>query len=57
MLIRDLDVRIIHAATGEILRDLTLDPQRRYQPTGKPIGGPSRPYGPYGPRKTKQPEP
>ncbi len=46
MLIRNLDLRIIHAATGEILRTLTLDPTRTYQPTGKPIGGPSRPYGP-----------
>jgi transposase InsO family protein len=54
MLIHDLNIRIIHAATGEIIRHLTLDPQRQYQPTGKPIGGPSRPYGP---RKSKQPEP
>jgi transposase InsO family protein len=54
MLIHDLDIRIIHAATGEILRTLTLDPTRTYHGTGKPIGGPSRPYGP---RKNKQPEP
>lgn len=54
MLIHDLDVRVIHAATGELLRHLTINPERRYHGTGKPIGGPSRPYGP---RKSKQPEP
>ena len=42
LLIADLDIRIIHAATGEILRDLTLDPTRNYQPTGAPKG-PTRP--------------
>jgi transposase InsO family protein len=57
LLIHDLDIRIIHAATGEIIRRLTLDPSRTYQPTGNKRGGPRRPYGPYGPRKTKQPEP
>ena len=54
MLIHDLDVRVIHAATGEIIRQLTIDPERRYHGTGKPIGGPSRPYGP---RKNKKSEP
>lgn len=57
MLIRDLDIRIIHAATGEIIRTLTLNPYRQYQPTGTKRGGPQRPYGPYGPRKSKKPEP
>ncbi len=57
LLIHDLDVRIIHAATGEILRQLTLDTSRTYQPTGAKRGGPRRPYGPYGPRKSKKPEP
>ena len=42
MLIADLDVRIIHAATGEILRRLTLDPTRRYHGTGQPPGQPPR---------------
>ena len=36
LLIQDLHVRVIGAATGELLRDLTLDPSRNYQPTGKP---------------------
>lgn len=31
MLIHDLEIRIINAATGEILRDLTLDPTKDYQ--------------------------
>ena len=38
LLIQDLDIRIISAATGELLRDLTLDPARNYQPTGRPPG-------------------
>jgi transposase InsO family protein len=54
MLIHDLEIRIIHAATGEIIRQLTLDPTHQYQPTGKPRSGPSRPYGT---RKNKKPEP
>jgi transposase InsO family protein len=36
MLVHDLHIRVINAATGELLRDLTLDPSRDYQPTGKP---------------------
>jgi transposase InsO family protein len=40
LLIHDLHIRIINAATGELLRELTLDPNRNYQPTGKPKGGP-----------------
>jgi len=36
LLIQDLHIRVIAAATGELLRDLTLDPARNYQPTGKP---------------------
>ena len=36
LLIQDLHIRIIGAATGELLRELTLDPSRNYQPTGKP---------------------
>ena len=36
VLVADLDIRIVNAATGELLRHLTLDPTRNYQPTGKP---------------------
>jgi transposase InsO family protein len=32
LLIQDLNIRIINEATGELLRDLTLDPTRDYQP-------------------------
>jgi len=34
LLIQDLHVRVIAAATGELLRELTIDPTRDYQPTG-----------------------
>ena len=54
LLIDHLDVRVIHAATGEIIRALTINPERRYHGTGKPVGGPRRPYGP---QKNKKPEP
>jgi hypothetical protein len=44
MLIDDLHVRVIHAITGELLRELTIDPTRDYQPTGRPPGPqPKRP--------------
>lgn len=32
----DLHVRVVDAATGELLRDLTIDTSRDYQPTGNP---------------------
>lgn len=35
MLIEDLDIRIINPTTGELLRHLTLDPTRNYQPQPK----------------------
>lgn len=38
LLIQDLHVRIINAATGEILRDLIIDPARDYHGTGRPPG-------------------
>jgi transposase InsO family protein len=51
MLIDHLDIRVIHATTGEIIRTLTIVPQRRYHGTGRPTGGPK------GPRKTKRTKP
>jgi len=36
LLVHDLHTRIIDATTGELLRELTLDLTRDYQPTGKP---------------------
>jgi transposase InsO family protein len=38
LLVQDLDIRVVNAATGELLRELTLDPTRDYQPTGRPPG-------------------
>jgi transposase InsO family protein len=38
VLIQDLDIRIINAATGELLRELVLDPTHRYQRLGRPPG-------------------
>jgi transposase InsO family protein len=38
LLVQDLHIRVINAATDELLRQLTLDPQRNYQPTGRPPG-------------------
>ena len=38
VLVQDLDIRIIDAATGELLRELILDPSKRYQGTGRPPG-------------------
>lgn len=35
---QDLNITIINAVTGELLRELTLDPTRDYQPTGAPKG-------------------
>jgi hypothetical protein len=35
MLIRELDIRIIVEDTGELIPQLTLDPSRDYQPTGR----------------------
>ena len=32
LLVQDLDVRIINAVTGEVLRELTIDPTKNYQP-------------------------
>ncbi|MBO9522706.1 MAG: IS481 family transposase [Nocardioidaceae bacterium] len=48
-LLDDLHLRVINAATGELLRDLTIDPTRDYQPLG-------RPPGPQ-PRKHRSPDP
>jgi transposase InsO family protein len=51
LLVDDLDIRIIHHTTGEIIRQLTLDPNRLYHGTGRPPGGPT------GPRKPQRPNP
>jgi hypothetical protein len=38
LLVQDLNVRVIHATNGELLRELTIDPRRDYQPTSRPPG-------------------
>jgi len=43
LIVQDLDIRIVNAATGELIRELTLDPNRDYQPTRAPKG-PTRPH-------------
>ncbi len=37
-LIADRYIRVVNADTGELLRELTLDPARDYQPLGRPPG-------------------
>jgi hypothetical protein len=34
----ELHVRVADTTTGELLRELTIDPTRDYQPTGAPKG-------------------
>lgn len=41
MLIDNLHIRIADAATGELLRELTINPDKDYQPTGKPRSTPT----------------
>jgi transposase InsO family protein len=38
ILSHDLDVRVIDKATGELIRKLTIDPTKDYQPLGRPPG-------------------
>jgi len=38
LLVQDLHVRIANAITGELIRELTINPDRDYQPTGAPKG-------------------
>jgi hypothetical protein len=42
LLIDDLHIRVIHRHTGELIRELTLDPTRDYQPRGLPPGPPKK---------------
>ena len=55
MLVCDLHVRVINAATGALLRELTIDPARNYQPTGRPPG--PRPEHHARPADAKTPNP
>ena len=42
MLVDDLHIRVIHRDTGELIRELTLDPTRDFQPRGVPPGPPKK---------------
>jgi transposase InsO family protein len=42
LLIDDLHIRVIHRHTGELIRELILDPTRDYQPRGLPPGPPKQ---------------
>jgi transposase InsO family protein len=42
LLVQDLDIRAINADTGELIRELLLNPDRDYQPTGKRPGWPKK---------------
>jgi transposase InsO family protein len=42
LLVQDLNIRVINAGTGELLRELVLNPDRDYQPTGRPPGHPKK---------------
>ncbi|WP_442790552.1 hypothetical protein [Nonomuraea sp. NBC_01738] len=42
LLVADLHVRVVDAVTGELLRDLIIDPTRDYQPQNK-----RKPPNPY----------
>ena len=48
-LVDDLHLRVINAATGELLKELTIDTTRNYQPLGRPPGPPP------GQQKTRTP--
>lgn len=42
LLVDDLHVRVIHRDTGELIRELMLDPTRDFQPRGVPPGPPKK---------------
>jgi len=54
LLVQDLQIRIVHASTGELLRELILDPTRDYQPTGAPKGPTRRPQNEQHPNLQSQ---
>ena len=42
LLVQDLHIRVINADTGELIRELVLNPDKTYQPTGRPSGWPKK---------------
>ena len=55
LLIDNLHIRVIDRHTGELIRELTLDPSRDYQPRGLPPGPPKR--SPATPRQASRSRP
>jgi transposase InsO family protein len=43
VLAHDLDIRVANETTGELIRKLTIDPAKDYQPLGRPPGPQPRP--------------
>lgn len=43
LLVQDLEIRVINAVTGELMRELVLNPHLDYQPTGAPKGPTPKP--------------
>ncbi len=43
LLVQDLQIRVVNPVTGELLRELVLNPHIDYQPTGAPKGPTRRP--------------
>jgi transposase InsO family protein len=43
LLVQDLEIRVVNPITGELIRELTLNPHIDYQPTGAPKGPTRRP--------------
>ena len=42
LLVDDLHIRVVQRHTGELIRELTLDPTRDFQPRGVPPGPPRK---------------
>jgi hypothetical protein len=42
LLVQDLDIRVSNPGTGELIRELVLNPDKNYQPTGRPSGWPKK---------------
>ena len=43
LLVQDLSIRIVNPITGELIRELVLNPHIDYQPTGAPKGPTRKP--------------
>jgi hypothetical protein len=57
MLIDNLHIRVIHRHTGQLIRELILDPTRDYQPRGLPPGPPKQTAATPRPASRSRPNP